>query len=70
MKNSIRLAFAALALMLTALASTPRPAHALPVCDNLDGWTCSAPNKTQQCSWVGGGGGWCICDPDTLTWSC
>jgi hypothetical protein len=69
MNNSIRLALAGLAL-LTSLASVPSPAHAVPICENLDGWGCSAPNATQQCSWLGGGKGWCKCDPNTLTWGC
>ena len=70
MKNSIRLALAALALVLTALASTPKPAHALPVCNNINGRACFAPGKIWQCTWVGGAPGWCFCDPDTLTWEC
>lgn len=67
MKNSIRLALAALALVLTALASTPRPAHALPLCDHINGWACFVPNQVRQCN---GSPGWCYCDPDNLVWEC
>lgn len=67
MKSSIRLALAALALVLTALASVPRPAHALPVCDHINGWACFVPGKWWQCN---GSPGRCFCDPDTGVWEC
>lgn len=67
MKSSIRLALAALALVLTALASASRPAYALPLCDHINGWACFKPNQVQQCN---GSPGWCYCDPDTLHWEC
>lgn len=70
MKNSIRLAFAALALVLTALASIPRPAQAVPVCSNLDGRSCLAPGKVTTCGRPGGSLGTCYCDPEILHWSC
>jgi hypothetical protein len=70
MKTSIRLALAALALVLTALASIPMPAQALPVCNNLDGRSCLAPGKATSCIWLSGSGGTCYCDPETSHWDC
>lgn len=67
MKISSRLALAALALVLTAMASIPKPAQALPVCNNIDNRACYAPGKVWSCT---GGTGVCYCDPETLTWSC
>jgi hypothetical protein len=70
MKLTSRLALAALALMLTALASIPKPAQALPVCNNIDGRSCLVPNKVWSCIWLNGAPGVCICDAETRTWSC
>ena len=70
MKNSIRLALAALALVLTALASVPMPARALPLCSNLDGRSCLAPGKVTSCGRSSGSIGTCYCDPEILHWDC
>lgn len=70
MKISHRLTLAALALALTALASAPKPAQALPICNNIDNRPCFAPNKVWSCTWLGGGTGVCICDAETRTWWC
>lgn len=70
MKNSIRLAFAALALVLTALASIPEPVQAAPVCNNVDGRSCLVPGRGMSCVWLSGAWGTCYCDPEDSRWSC
>jgi hypothetical protein len=68
MKNAFRLALL-LALAFAAFwMSTPKPAYALPTCDNLDGRSCLREGQGIACNWLGGGGGACVCFEGT--WSC
>jgi hypothetical protein len=71
MIKSVRLA---LLLALTALASwisVPKAAHALPTCNNLDGFECLKPNSHIQCTWVGqSGAGFCTCNASDMEWHC
>lgn len=63
----------ALLLALTALAawtSTPRAAHALPVCGNINNRACPNLNQSLACTLPGGDFGVCLCDPDTHKWDC
>jgi len=66
MKNAIRLAIALALAFATFWASTPRPAHALPTCDNLDGRSCLREGQGIPCNWLGGGA--CVCFEGA--WSC
>ncbi len=71
MNKAVRLALLLSLIALTSWISMPKAAYALPVCNNINGRACLTPNKTWQCTWIGGGGeGVCICDSETLTWDC
>jgi len=71
MNKAVRLVLLLALAALTSLTSIPKAAHALPVCDNLDGFECFQPNKTIQCTWIGqSGAGFCRCNATSLTWHC
>jgi len=63
MKNTLRLVALMGVLFLASLALSPRPAYALPYCDNLAGGPCSPDGKMITCNW-----GHCFCT-DGL-WEC
>lgn len=71
MKNSVRLALAALAL-LAALTPGPKTAEAIPACEDYNGRSCHArPEIVIGCLWMDNGGwGSCSCDPVTRIWEC
>lgn len=71
MSKTIRFTLMLALVALAAWTSTPKAAHALPVCNNIQGRACSPANRTLSCTWSGGGGiGLCICDADLGTWDC
>lgn len=70
MNKAYRLALLLALIALASWSSMPKAAHALPLCDGLDGNSCSTPKKTIPCLWAGGGNGACTCDPTLHKWEC
>ncbi len=71
MNKAVRFVLMLALVALAAWTSMPKAAHALPVCNNLDGFECLKPNSSIRCTWVGqSGAGICICSASTLTYNC
>ena len=69
MKRISLLASLAGALTLTVWLGDARPAHAVPLCDDLNGSECLVEGRVLTCRWADGWG-WGACDCYNGTWYC
>jgi hypothetical protein len=69
MKKALRLTLLAGAVGLASWITSEPPAHAVGLCDDIQGVPCSTPGRTQRCSWDVGFPGQCVCDSNGY-WYC